>query len=217
MRKVLGAVVAALMMVVAASGAASAAPHPDATFRTERAYFHCNGDVKVQNVTAQQGQRTLWNTTPPSASVTEGAGCGQFDVVTVGTVNADPIFEGTFTGNVNSLTVHLHEMSHSDLQPYGTEVLVTLVVDGQTRLDHAGAQRLTMVPENEGVTNGTAFTITGLGLDSEAGNGTATHTFAMKISSPLRGASLWVWDTTEVPAGITFNPTTPAATVFPAT
>lgn len=216
MRRLIGAIAAAALMVVAAAGAASAVPHPEATFKSQRVYFHCSGDSKVQNVPANQGQTTQWNTTPPSSSVTDGAGCGQFDTGNVDGLPADPVFEGTFVGNVKSLTVHLHEMAHSDLQAFGTEVLVTLVVDGKQVLAHEGAQRVPAVSENSGVTNGVTFTVTGIGLDTEAGNGTTSHTFSLKIASPVRGASLWVWDTTEVPAGITFNPSTPAPTVFPA-
>ena len=57
------------------------------------------------------------------------------------------------------------------------------------------------------------------GLVSEDGDGTNVHTIALGLG--VHGTAFgqptgykvatWVWDTTEVPGGITFNPATPAA------
>jgi hypothetical protein len=188
------------------------------TFRTERTYFHCetSPEVKLRNVTSAQGVVDPFDTTPPSASVTDGAGCGQVEYG-IGGNQFDMQFEGTFTGNLRTLTVELHEMAQAQLQPFPTEVLVTLEIDGAARLEQTSAVSLPVEPQNSGVTNRATFSVTNLGYASEDGDGTIERHVKLTISSPIRGAAFWVWDTTEVPAGITFNPATEAATRFPAT
>jgi len=214
MRRLLGIAIVAFLLT-AAGAPAGAVPHPDATFRSERVYFHCIGDTKLQNVPSAQGEVAPWDTAPPPGSVTDQAGCGHLEYG-IGGDQFDSIFQGTFTGNVRNLTVQLHEMAHSDQQPFGTEVIVKLSVDGTARLTQTTAQLLPVESENSGVTNRAVFSISGLGYDTEEGNGAQVRTFRLTIASPTRGASLWVWDTTEVPAGITFNPPTLAPTVFAA-
>ena len=213
MRKVIVAVIAALLVI--GPSAAGAAIDPDATFRTERVYFKCVGDVPVQNVARVQTPANPWDTQAPAQSVSDGAGCGHVEYG-LGGAQFDLVFEGTFTGNVDALTVHLHAFATSDTPAFPAETIAKLSVDGVERLVTDGAQPLAVTPENSGVTISAPFTVTGLGYGAEVGDGTRRRTFKLTISSPVRSSMAWVWDTTEVPAGITFNPASHAETVFAA-
>jgi hypothetical protein len=94
---------------------------------------------------------------------------------------------------------------------------------------------LTVTPTrvNSGATDRYVFSITNLGyaidifdeegklidvetggMALEDGNGTELHTLKLMVGmdtfpgeDPPTGSTFWVWDTTEVPSGITFNPT----------
>jgi hypothetical protein len=112
------------------------------------------------------------------------------------------------------LTVQLHEMAHSDLLPDGTQLDLTLAIDGVTLLELA--TRTAVLSENSGVTNRVEFSIVGLRplFSEEAGNGTTERTVTLTVGAPRESPSFWVWGTTEVPAGITFNPLSPAGTRF---
>jgi hypothetical protein len=213
MRKVLLAIVAVFLVI--APTAAGAVIIPEATFRTERVYFQCVGDVKVQNVARLDTPTNPWSTAAPTLSVQDGAGCGHFEYG-LGGAQFDLVFEGTFAGNIDALTVHLHALATTDSAAFPAETIAKLSVDGMERLVTDGAQPLVVTEENSGVTIGTEFSITGLNQGTEEGDGTRSRTFRLTISSPVRSTATWVWDTTEVPAGITFNPTSLASTVFPA-
>lgn len=210
MRKVVVAVVAALLVLPSAAGAAII---PEATFRSERVYFECVGDVKLQNVARVQTATNPWSTEAPTQSVQDGGGCGHVEYG-LGGSQFDLVFEGTFTGNVDALTVHLHALSISE-PVFSIETIAKLSVDGVERLV-TPAETLATTSENSGVTVSAPFTVTGLGYGAEVGDGTRRRTFRLTISSPIRSSMQWVWDTTEVPGGITFNPAAPAETVFAA-
>ena len=95
---------------------------------------------------------------------------------------------------------------------------------------------VTPVSENMGATDLVEFTITNIGyanytyddqgnvvdvqtggVATENGDGTTVHTLKLLVGidtfvgdDPPTGTDMWVWDTTEVPSGITFNPDAPA-------
>ncbi len=85
-------------------------------FKTERTYVHCGQTPKVQTIDSLQGRIPNWNTTAPTTSFQAGAGCGTFDppVSTFGTAasalddTSDLVWQGTFTGNIDSIVVHAH-------------------------------------------------------------------------------------------------------------
>ncbi|MFN2545552.1 MAG: hypothetical protein ABR600_13430 [Actinomycetota bacterium] len=63
--------------------------------------------------------------------------------------------------------------------------------------------------------NGNLIDVQRGGVALENGDGTEEHAFRIMVGldtfvgdDPPTGADLWVWDTTEVPSGITFNPST---------
>lgn len=214
MRKICFLATALLLLAVSAGPASGQTPPLVPTFKSSRVYLQCAGDLPLQNVNAVEGH-TSWSTSPPPGSVFDGYGCGHVEWTPSGP-NTDLIMQGTFTGNIDRLTVHLHEMAHSDQNPNGTLISVTLAIDGVERLRHLTAQRMAVNEENSGVTNSVVFTIDGLKnyYATELGNGTTVRTVTLTIDAPRESPSFWVWGTTEVPAGVTFNPLTPSPTVF---
>jgi hypothetical protein len=232
--------------VVAAGGPAAAThggSHP--TFRTERVYFHCAGVNKVQNVAIVTDGTPSWDTTAPTQSVQQGAGCGALDPGAArGTAQEsiyDAAFRGKFTGNLRDLTVELHNLALSRLRPGQMFILrVRLSIDETPVFTETVGNFVNVVPEasSTGASEKFLFSIRGLGcareitdadgnvvdvktagLATDDGNGDDEHELLLTIDSGIVGAptqnqtqnSIWVWDTTEVPSGITFNPETLAA------
>lgn len=221
---VLGAV--ASSTVVTAPGVAGAV---GPTYRQERVYFHCaDENVRLHNVAGVPDDAPVaWDTRPPAAAfVDSGAGCATADpnVATTrvsaagqrGDVPVDAVFEGTFTGNLDDLTVNLHDLSQRPGTPVGggvEDLEVSLLVDGEEVLDGV-AVAPTARAENSGVTYAVDFSIADLGIGTEEGNGTITRTLHLVVASG--NGNVWAYDATEVAAGITFNPPTlAAATVRP--
>ena len=109
-------------------------------------YFHCSGNVRAQNALAAQPVPT-WNTTPPAASVQQGAGCGFADPGAQTGRNQenvyDAMFKGTFTGNLDSLTVRLHDMGVGAARTGAQQELgIRVSVDGDVDVRHGHACRL---------------------------------------------------------------------------
>jgi len=222
--------------------------HP--TFAASSVFFHCNGETKVYNVNflAQAGAAGAyvpWDGTPPSGSVTDGAGCGGTDVGWVTNEVYDVVYQGTFNGNLRDMTVRLHEFIGGNLREASTQRMriyaeidgVPIFPQGNIEGGYEG-RAFTVTPEvtNSGATHRYEFTITNLGyaidvLDEEGtvvdvetggmaledGDGVNEHYLRLLVGiegfpgeDPPTGATMWVWDTTEVPSGITFNPTAPA-------
>lgn len=216
--------------------------HP--TFREERVYYHCGDGTKLKNVDYAQGGLSPWNTTPPAGSVQGGNGCGQLDPSSLRNTqpsggSTDAAYGGTYTGNLENMTVEMHLLGHSPGNAPTDTMTVTpwLVIDGEAFLaDTTMLTNVPMVSENSGATRKIEFTITNLGKvteikDSE-GNVTglnlsglakesANMEHEIQLNVRVRGVgaenALWVWDTTEVPSGITFNDTTPSQTKVQAT
>ena len=204
------------VLVLSLGGTAAATHggvHP--TFRTERTYFHCVGTTKVQNVSNLEGKIPSWNTTPPAGSVQAGHGCGYYDnVLNNATAPTDGVWEGKFAGNLKSLTVELHRLLPAHGATFPNRLRVLLDVDGENILNH---DNVVITPTNSS-TNASQMakiTITGLSYATEEGDGTQERTIRLSVRSFNETQSVWVFDTTEVPAGITFNPTSNSGTVVP--
>lgn len=119
-------IVSALSLVVILASGASATHggiHP--TFKTQTVYFHCTGDTPVYNVNwlQQVGASTAyarWDTSAPAGSVTDGEGCGGADAGWVTNEVYDPVYEGTFTGNLRDMTIRIDDfVLNNDRDPDG--------------------------------------------------------------------------------------------------
>jgi hypothetical protein len=241
----------ALITLVLAPTAANAdheGIHP--AFRSERVYFHCNGQTKLYQANwfasaGAQSSHVPWSTAQPPGSVTDGNGCGGGDAGWVTNPVYDVAFQGTFTGNLRDMTVHLHEFIVGNTRESETqEMRVYAEIDG-VPLFPVGAieggfegRAFTARPvsANSGATHAYEFTITNVGFANEVldengdvvdvetggaaledGDGEIEHTLLLMVGidsfpgeSPPTGSTMWVWDTTEVPSGIEFNPSAPA-------
>ena len=210
--------VLAVIALVLAIAAPAAAEHGDIhpTLRTERVFFHCAGPVKAQNATYALGTAPTWDATAPTQSVQQGAGCGYFENAVGGYLGSnettlDSIFEGSFTGNVDSVTVELHAIHASTSRATGPYILrANLFVDGVDVVDQDAPQiEVTPIPSSTRLSEMLRFTVTGIGLKTEDGDGSQSRRFRLVVRSVMEEQSAWVWDTTEVPSGLTFNPATP--------
>ncbi len=242
-----------LTLTLATSAAAThGGIHP--TFRSQTVYFHCTGETPVQQVNylASNGSSSsyaTWDSSPPPGSVTAGEGCGGADMGGASFEGLDPVFEGTFTGNLRDLTVRLYDFILNNNRAEGVPVSLRVYAEvdgvpifpGGTPEEGGYAGRsFTVTPtrENSGVTDRFEFTITNVGFANEVpdasgnvvdvetggaaledGNGVMEHTLKLLVGfnafageePQTTGTDFFVWDTDEVPSGITFNPSDPAA------
>ena len=204
--------------------------HPE--LRTEATYFSCVGANKVQNVSVVQGEVPTWDTTAPTQSVQAGAGCGTIDGPLTNTGNVenenDGVWTGTFTGNLRDMTVEAHMIDFGVSRSDDTFLTqITLVIDGETWIERTTRLDAPLTASSSGVSRSIKFSITGLGkitnkldasgnvidvktqgLVTEDGTGTEEHTITLGLRGFAEYPTAWVWDTTEVPGGITFNPPT---------
>lgn len=184
----------------------------------QQTWFTCAGATKVQNASIVQGEIPSWGTIPPAQSVQQGAGCGTVETNLTSTSNPrngnDGVWEGTFTGNLDRLTVEIHKIDYGLSRLEDSEpLLLWLQVDGADVIPRATETSIEVQGERSstGASIKYEFSITDLGLVTEAGPGTQTRSIMLGIRSYADYPGVWVWDTTEVPAGITFNPLEVAA------
>lgn len=206
--------IVALVLAVAAPAAADHGDiHP--TVRNERVYFKCAGSPnKVQNVELLRGSVPGWSTEAPTQSVQAGAGCGAADPGLSGTANEniyDGVWKGTFTGNLTALTVELHSIDTVARATDSHPILVRLLVDGVEVLSEAQVTPITVRSSSQASKKMT-FSIDNLQYLTEEGDGSTVREITLTVANYLNGDNgPWVWDTTEVPAGIDFNPSELAA------
>jgi hypothetical protein len=218
---------------IAALGAVPAASQEafEPNLRSERVYFECGGE-KVHNVAQQQGTTPTWSTTKPAQSVSAGAGCGSVDSVFTQSAPGnlyDTTWAGAFEGNLDTVTVELHGIYVGPARATGPyDVAVRLYVDGEAlTLGESGlGANVAVKPVRSatGLSEKLVFSITDIGFVAEEEDD--VHDVALLIQGGTtinRGPTVtntvngWVWGTTEVPAGITFNPAELAETRIAAT
>ena len=212
---------ASLFVLAVVAATPATAEHGDIhpTFRTERTYFHCQGDARVDNVAAAQGTVAGWDTTfPQGAFAGDGAGCGSVETPLrnqQGVEGLDTRFAGTFTGNLQAITVHLHELAHETDAVGTVGLIVRLEIEGLTVAEQT--LRIPGQSENSGVTHAVDFSFTGIDIAVEDGNGQIQRDYLLEIrdTSTDSTPNFWAFDADEVPAGLTFNPKTPVPPSVP--
>lgn len=205
----LTAAIGLVTLSAAPAGATHGGIHP--TFRTEQVYFHCNGPTKVYQVNwaAALGSASSfvpWNTTAPSQSVQQGAGCGSLDSGHLSTAFWDPVFQGTFHGNLRDFTLKLHNLILSQARPTTTlNVRISVFVDDEPVIS---GQTVTVTPtrSSTGASELVEISITNLGfardvldaegnvigvetggLATEDGDGTLERTIRILVDTPEIG------------------------------
>lgn len=210
-----------------AGGAAAETPDGAVApaFAESSVFFRCTGGdaMKVQNASGPVG----WTAEAPTRSVTAGAGCGFGDVGEL--YNAadasrapeaepyDPVFEGTMTGNLKSVTADLYLLgTTNEIAAFGgtMSLFVWLAVDGKTVYYGPDVVEVPAEAVNDGRGQRLRFRLTDLDgvLPVEPGNGTTEHTVTLSVAPWYTDDNAaWAWDTVEVPAGLVFNDDEPGA------
>jgi hypothetical protein len=208
----------AIAALVATAVPAVAQTDPTApTLRTEKVFFHCSGgsNVKLQNAEVAQGRIPTWDTKAPTTSFTAGGGCGHYDNIlssTAATRPTDAQWAGSFTGNLDRLTLELHRLLPTQGATRPNIVILEVLVDGA--LKFTGDVTLTPTTSSSGASQSAFVTLEGIGLAKEPGDGAKVRQVQVNLASYNETQSAWVFDATEVPAGIVFNPAAPKGTVI---
>ena len=164
---------------------------------------------------APAGGYPSWNTTRPTASVQSGAGGGYLALAAYSQNagrydgRAATTFRGTVTGHLDNLAATLYLFTPARSIEPTQAVSLRLMIDGQlVYVTGDTADRTPLEPAGDAVMQ-TRFAFEGLhakmaelGLDTGG-----VHTVELVVSQwfTVNDNALYVYDTTEVPAGIVFN------------
>ena len=174
--------------------------------------------TKVGNAAALgQGTYPSWNTTKPTASVQSGAGGGYLAAAVIGqnVSRTDgrgvPTFVGTFTGNLDNIAATLYLFSPARSVEATQAVWLRLKVDGEILYQTgAAADRTPLVPGGDAVLK-TDFAFSNIytAMESRGMDLTAdrAHNVELIVSQwfTANDNAVYVYDTSEVPAGLVFN------------
>lgn len=184
-------------------------------FVVERNYFECDGPTKVGNANLVLTQALPgWSTTAPTGSVQGGEGCGSAELAALAGTSQRTIYdaswEGTFTGNIADILMDLHFIQPATAA-YGDIALdLRVTIDGRSY--DLGTQFIDGAPTTQsasGASYSMQFGINDIDIiDDPKGPGTVTHTYTITAEGHFIDTGFavpFVWGTTEVPAGLTFN------------
>ena len=212
-RRFLVALIAALSAISLLATAALAGDEPE--FIEQRVWTQCSGTTPVGNVNLQVfGEPTpTWSTDEPATSVTDGDGCGVVDPAFL--IDTDPqnnggaadlSWTGTYTGNLDTIEVEAHFLGQLPLNDTFT---TQLWIDGAEKTPGETQVQVIQQASETGASSSVRFAFNSIGLiDDYEGPGTVEHTITLRLRASYvdtATAVAWVWGTTEVPAGLTFN------------
>lgn len=194
-------------------GAETDDPADDVTVCREDVWFHAT-DTRLGNAGDFTGYPT-WDTTPPDTSVAGGAGGGSLATSTFHqtTQPHDPkaafVADGTYSGAIDTLAFELYLFPPAGMAQEETTFRVDaqLTVDG-TAIAAIGDLTVPMETAGEAVQRirfvwtelAEAIEIWGLELEGEHEVRVSVHGTGLATNG-----ALFVYDTTEVPAGMIFN------------
>jgi hypothetical protein len=221
---------AALALAMAIAVPAAANPDFEPDLRTEEVWFSCDGGATPEWTvnTLLDDIHPTWSTRPPAGSVTAGNGCGSGNPSPVRGIRPETPFDlsfaGTYRGNLDSLTVSMHNIVLGTAQAGNPVALDMRIVVGNRSLfgteevtnaagdtfEEPAVRRIVVTPQATGATGAPKlleFTVTDIGLINEADlrNHRVVVTFETAFTNVSR-QNAWVWGATEVPSGLTFNP-----------
>jgi hypothetical protein len=220
--------IALLMATVAVALPASAVTDPCVdpatgapTFASQQTYIH-QGQTKAGNLgaTGQTGFPS-WNTTAPSQSVQQGAGGGYLGFFALAYAGRDDTpmamtATGTFSGCLDTVLITLYAIlptnktgSSGDLSEAPLDVYANLTVDGTKLITSTPVETKTIANTGGQATYRVRYAFTNLNqaLLNNNKDPLANHSITISASPQYVNTSnaLFVYDTTEVPAGILFN------------
>ena len=218
MHKRVGIILAAtmLMAVAAPAYATHGGAHP--TFRLETAHFKCLADNRVQNVGRNNGQVPTWGTEAPTQTLQDGGGCVQYENLLTNTGSytsaMDLAFEGTFTGNLKTITFEIYFANLPQATVPELTANATLLVDGEPV--HTAAQTA-FTPQAAGNLKKIVFSYTKMDtrFASQEGDGDTERQIGFSFGSFNEQQILFAWGATDAPSKILFNPLTTASQKFP--
>lgn len=192
----------------------------DVTACRQDVWFHGAG-VPADNLDNAQGTFAEWDTTPPAASVTAGAGNGLLANSTThqfGTPfdeRVSFVAAGSFDGAIEALIVELYLFTPGTNvdDPENPVVRGDFSVNAQLLVEGTPVQTLddrvvTLEPAGEAVQRIT-FAFEGLSDTIELiGELDTAHDVEVRVhgTTIVSDTAIFVYDTTEVPAGMVFNP-----------
>lgn len=183
-------------------------------------WFHGAG-LPADNIDNAQGDFAVWDTEPPTASVTEGAGNG---VVANSALHqqAQPFDEraafvaaGSHDGAIDDIAVDLYLFTPGTNvdDPNNPVVRGDYSIDAQLVIDGTAVQTLadkvvTLEPAGDAVQRITFAFRDVSDVIELLGDLDATHDVEVRVHglAIISDAAAFVYDTTEVPAGMVFNP-----------
>ena len=193
-------------------------------------FLACDGPSKeyvVGSFVNGDAGTPTWTTTAP-ASVTTGAGCGKADEpVFNGTRPRTPFqltFEGSYTGNLDVLTVDLYTADYGPARANGALTLaVRATVDDKSLFGVAnntsstgvvvpspGESKVTVTPVATGSTGQVrklTFSITGIDLMLQGDDRNHTILLDVRDTTPTApNGHTWLWGAAEAPSGLVFTP-----------
>jgi hypothetical protein len=228
------AVCTALLIAAPAMAETDEAFEPDLTPHQE--WFSCDGG-EYQEWTANallDGMYPTWKPVEPTASVADGEGCANASPNAVRGVRPqtpfDANFVGTFRGNLDEITVSMHNIYVGTARAGGDITLrMRMTVNGQSlfgtesvtnaagdEFQEPAVREIVVTPQPTGATGAAElleFTVTDIGLLSEDYSTRRNRieiVFETANTNSTR-QNLWVWGNTEAPSSITFNPEEHAA------
>ena len=235
-------VLAALLVVTVT--AAGAAPGDCRLIRgattpeTEDDVSICRQDVWIHQAATKAGNLAAsgapnagdfpsWDTTQPTVSVQSGAGAGYLSLAAFSqNVNrydgrAATTFRGSFTGHLDNMALTLYLFSPARQIDPTQAVSLRLTIDGVTAYQTgAEADRPPLSPAGDAVLQ-TQFAFDNIHKKMEAlgitGAPDTEHTIELVISQwfTVNDNAIYVYDTSEVPAGIVFNLESSPIKAFP--
>jgi hypothetical protein len=193
--RIMSALATGVVALAVAAPAQAAAPK-------SKFYFECtNEPAKAQNATlVQSGPQ--WTAEAPTASYTEGAGCGYGDAgALLGTSHEsiyDGVFGGDFAGAIDDIDLELHNLVLSQVRDGATSLVnVRITVDGELWRD----ENVVVTPEasETGASELYKFTI----ADLEIPEGAEGRHVGITVNHDLTAAGIWVFGAEEIASNAT--------------
>ena len=190
-------------------------------FSTQQTYIH-QAATKAGNLAAT-GQTGFpsWNTTAPSQSVQQGAGAGYLGFFALAFAGQDDstlgaTFIGNFSGCLDTMLVTLYAIlptnrtgTAGDLSESPLNVYTNLRIDGTTIVAPTEIETKTIANTGGQATYRVRYAFSGLNAALLANNLDPLANHSIRLNATPRFANtsnaIFVYDTTEVPAGILFN------------
>ena len=203
------ALLGSAVALVLAAPAQAVAPPPTKLF------FKCVEPSKVQN-TALVTDAVSWEKTAPTASYTEGAGCGYGDVGGLLGTNYENIYDGVFGGDyagaITKIDVELHNLVLSQVRQGTSQTLnVRLTVDGEEWAN----QDIAVTPTLSDTGASELFKFSLADLDIPAGS--EGRRVILTVNTDAFGAAAWVFGAKEIASNATLFAPDPDATPTTAT